>query len=38
MNTTEDAIKMPLIGKSLIHDEAVDLLVEWINSLNGTCE
>lgn len=38
MNTTEDAIKMPLIGKSLIHEEAVDLLVEWINSLNGNCD
>ena len=37
MNTTEDAIKMPLIGRSLIHNEAVDLLVEWINSLTGTC-
>jgi uncharacterized repeat protein (TIGR03806 family) len=37
INTTEDAIKMPLIGRRLIHEEAVDLLVEWINSLNGTC-
>jgi uncharacterized repeat protein (TIGR03806 family) len=37
INTTEDAIKMPLIGRTLIHEEAVDLLVEWINSLNGTC-
>lgn len=38
MNTTEDAIKMPLIGRNLIHEEAVTLLVEWINSLEGTCE
>lgn len=37
MNTTEDAIKMPLIGRKLIHTEAVDLVTEWINSLNGTC-
>ncbi len=38
MNTTEDAIKMPLIGRNLIHEEAVSLLVEWINSLEGNCE
>jgi uncharacterized repeat protein (TIGR03806 family) len=38
MNTTEDAIKMPLIGRRLIHDEAISLVIEWINSLENTCE
>lgn len=38
MNTTEDAIKMPLTGRTLIHTEAVSLVAEWINSLENTCE
>lgn len=38
MNTTEDAIKMPLTGRKLIHDEAVLLLQDWINSLDNTCD
>ncbi len=37
MNTTEDAIKMPLVGRKLIHDEAVLLVEEWINSLDTNC-
>ncbi len=37
MNSTE-SIQMPLMGTNLIHEEAVDLLVEWINSLSNTCE
>ncbi|PIV50819.1 MAG: hypothetical protein COS19_03425 [Flavobacteriaceae bacterium CG02_land_8_20_14_3_00_34_13] len=38
MNTTEDAIKMPLMGRSLVHEEAINLVVEWINSLPNTCQ
>jgi hypothetical protein len=29
---------MPEIGRTLIHDESVDLINEWINSLSGGCD
>jgi len=37
MNSLEDNIRMPLIGKSVIHEEGVELLTEYINSLEETC-
>ncbi|SMC52628.1 hypothetical protein [Moheibacter sediminis] len=30
-------IRMPMIGRSLVHDEAVTLTTQWINSLEGEC-
>ncbi len=33
MNTTNEAFRMPLHGRTLIHDEGVALIEEWINSL-----
>lgn len=30
-------IRMPMIGRSLIHDEAVTLTNQWINTLEGDC-
>ncbi|MBA3985053.1 MAG: hypothetical protein H0X63_00375 [Flavobacteriales bacterium] len=38
LNTQEENVKMPLIGRSLIHEEGVDLLINWINSLQSSCE
>lgn len=38
MDTELENIKMPLIGRELIHEEGVNLVVEWINSLQSTCE
>lgn len=37
MNTNEGSEMMPLIGRSIIHDEGVDLIREYINSLPTTC-
>lgn len=34
MNSTEPAIRMPEIGRTLIHEEAVELIGEWIKNLN----
>ncbi len=38
MNTIEEQYRMPLLGRSLIHDESIELLEEWINSLTITCD
>ncbi len=37
MNTNDPQFMMPLIGRSIVHQEAVDLLEEYINSLSPTC-
>lgn len=34
MNSTKPEIRMPEIGRTLIHDEAVDLIREWIQNLD----
>ena len=38
IDTVEESLRMPLQGRTLRHDEGVDLIVEWINSLSGECE
>ncbi|MBX7050990.1 MAG: hypothetical protein K1X54_03045 [Flavobacteriales bacterium] len=37
LNTTDQQYRMPLFGRSLIHDEGVQLLEEYINSLSPGC-
>ncbi len=37
MNTSEEQIRMPLFGRTLIHEEGVRLIEEWINSLTDNC-
>lgn len=38
-NTTIEQYRMPLLGRTLKHDEGVQLLEDWINSLDGIeCE
>lgn len=36
LNTTEESFRMPLHGRTLIHEEGVAMMQEWINSLT-TC-
>jgi hypothetical protein len=38
INSGEDGIRMPLLGRTLIHEEARQLIADWIGSLNKTCE
>ncbi len=38
LNTTDEAIRMPLHGRTLIHDEGIALIQAWINSLTTQCE
>ncbi|MGB1308007.1 MAG: Ig-like domain-containing protein [Oceanihabitans sp.] len=37
LSTTQEQYKMPLIGRSIVHEEAVQLIEDWINSLTTTC-
>lgn len=37
LNSSEDGIKMPLLGRSIVDKEAVALLEQYINSLETTC-
>ena len=37
INTTDEAYRMPLLGRTLIHDEGAALIENWIQSLNQTC-
>ena len=38
MNSNEPDVRMPEIGRSIVHDEGVALIREWINSMSGGCE
>lgn len=37
MNTNTQADRMPAIGRTIIHEEGVQLIEDWINSLDGNC-
>ncbi|MBK9287607.1 MAG: hypothetical protein IPN38_07955 [Flavobacteriales bacterium] len=37
MNSVDEAVRMPLMGRTVVHDEAVELISTWINSLNPPC-
>jgi hypothetical protein len=38
MDSNEPDVRMPVIGRTLIHEEGVALIEEWINSMSGGCE
>lgn len=37
INSTDESVRMPLLGRTLIHDEGVALITEWITSLTPAC-
>ena len=37
MNTDDGALKMPIIGRNLVHEEGVQLMKDWINTLPPDC-
>jgi len=37
INATEESVRMPLLGRSLVHEEGRQLIEDWINSLQTTC-
>ncbi|RZJ69061.1 MAG: hypothetical protein EOO45_13985 [Flavobacterium sp.] len=38
MNTTESSEMMPMLGRTVIHAEGVQLMREWISSMDGACQ
>jgi len=38
LNTVDETYRMPLHGRAIIHQEGVELVEEWINSLTNTCQ
>ncbi|OIQ27710.1 MAG: hypothetical protein BM564_11565 [Bacteroidetes bacterium MedPE-SWsnd-G2] len=38
INSTEESIRMPLLGRTITHIEGAQLIEEWINSLTNNCE
>ncbi len=37
INSDQDGVRMPLLGRTLVHEEARQLIEQWINSLTTTC-
>jgi hypothetical protein len=37
LSSTDPAVMMPLVGRTLVHEEGLALIEAWINSL-GPCE
>lgn len=38
LTSTAEDVRMPLLGRTLVHEEAVDLFTEWINTLSPPCD
>ena len=37
MSSNEENVMMPLMGRTIVHDEGVALIEEWISSMTQTC-
>jgi uncharacterized repeat protein (TIGR03806 family) len=37
LSSVDESNRMPLLGRTIVHDEGVALVEQWINSLNQTC-
>ncbi|MCB0792582.1 MAG: hypothetical protein H6595_07365 [Flavobacteriales bacterium] len=37
INTTNEAYRMPLMGRTVVHQEAVEMIARWIEGLNPPC-
>lgn len=38
LDSVDPAVKMPELSKTLVHSEGVQLITQWINTLQGDCE
>ncbi len=38
MESSDPSIAMPELGRAIIHEEGVEVIKNWINSLDGKCE
>ncbi len=37
LSSVNESTRMPLLGRTIVHDEGVELLKQWINTLNQNC-
>ena len=37
LNSNDESERMPMLGRSIVHDEGVSLIEQWISSLTQTC-
>jgi hypothetical protein len=37
MSSTEPDIRMPELGRNMVHEEGVALVREWITAMSGDC-
>lgn len=38
ISSVEESERMPLLGRTIVHEEGIELIQEWIVSLTGRCE
>lgn len=38
LTSTDETVRMPLLGRTVVHQEAVDLIATWINGLTPPCD
>ena len=38
LETNDESVRMPLMGRTIVHDEGVQLLEQWISSLTQSCD
>lgn len=37
LTSTDETVRMPLLGRTIAHDEGAEMVRMWIASLPGTC-
>ncbi len=37
LKSTNSAQRMPLLGRTIVHEEAVDMIEQWINTMDSPC-
>lgn len=37
LSSTNEAVRMPLLGRTVVHDEALDMITQWINGMETPC-
>lgn len=37
LSATDESVRMPLLGRTIVHEEAAGMIAEWINSMDTPC-
>ena len=38
ISSVEESVRMPIIGRNVVHEEGVQLIKDWIDSIPTSCE